>query len=63
MRFSELKVGDKIIFQTSEQFDKGTLAEVTEVHSDHVIAKEINDFDYKMTLWVDEDTEENIRKA
>lgn len=63
--WKELKVGDKVV-ETVNDFDCvkpiKVHCEITKVEEDHAIATEINDFDYKMTLWIDDDTQDMFEK-
>lgn len=59
----KLKLGDRLI-ETVEEFGITTkvLCEVTKIENDHAIATEVNDFDYKMNLWIDDGTQDMFER-
>lgn len=58
MDYRTLKINDEVTFTTDEAFDKPVKAIVTEVHEDYVIATTADN----MTLWIDEDTQDQFTK-
>ena len=54
----KLKVGDKVVETVTEGGKQLKVhCEITEVTFDYALATEINNFDYKMRLWIDDDTQ------